>query len=846
MFCTKKPTYRLRKLAIGLVSLTLGLALPIQLSTGHHQGLIVFAQEMGIRHSESVPGSSNEWGTVKGTQHLRNYTDTSLTIGKTAHNALTEDYLAIRIPESYPMRISVNGQEKTLEDLKRDKLGQLIAEIDGRDVPLLDYGMVEYQLNRYLGKDIYNIYGSLSYSSYAFLTTSTYRHGYFELSEKDQVYDTSGQLITGFFQTPEYWNMPSSYHKNSVGWLSLKVGDANLSTNLISGRLTGLKSAKMKHTLVLASDFSMAAQNGQQQKGLADLAEDQVQALSLTPTSVAEGVEFTLQNKRYRTTGRINYWKNATINPLKSRLAVMSIGDGSNIHGFDLYSSNTNYIEVTEVVEKEPEKAKPEKMTKLIEFTTEDNHKVGDGTSITGHLGEEVPLSLTPPTGYEIIEELPKTIRLENEEPYRVKVRAITGEIVEEKTEEIDFQHIRQENSDLYEGDEVLVQKGEKGQRTLQVVYETVRGQKTEKQLSQKIIRQKEPTNQIIQYGTKKLESEEEETVTQDIPFTTEEVADSNLYEGERKVERPGQNGQMERLDTYRLIKGIREPKPIKTEEKLLHPAVNQIVRVGTKPIDGQTSEVLREELHYQTRIEEDDTLYEDQQVVVSKGQNGIIERTLVYRTVKGEKSEELISTSQIIRQPVVDEVIKIGTKPIKSTSRKEEVMDIPFETTYQEDTELEEGVEKIVQEGKVGRKKIIVTTHLLKGEPDGEPQVEEIIEEAPVNKVVVIGRKKQTQPSQTQPENKKDKGSGLKPAKQIGGQVEEKREVNEKVEQTRKEEEETMKNSKIPEKQNKVVKTLPETGSKGLSSLILISSTFVLSVLFAAILFIKGRQSHD
>ncbi|MGC4441574.1 hypothetical protein ABXW85_22215, partial [Streptococcus suis] len=63
----------------------------------------------------------------------------------------------------------------------------------------------------------------------------------------------------------------------------------------------------------------------------------------------------------------------------------MSIGDGNNIHGFDLYASNNNYIEVVEKIAEEP--SIPESISKMIEFVTEDGEKVSDGPSITGNKG---------------------------------------------------------------------------------------------------------------------------------------------------------------------------------------------------------------------------------------------------------------------------------------------------------------------------------------------------------------------------------------------------------------------------------------------------------------------------
>ncbi|MDG4527898.1 MucBP domain-containing protein, partial [Streptococcus suis] len=145
---------------------------------------------------------------------------------------------------------------------------------------------------------------------------------------------------------------------------------------------------------------------------------------------------------------RLNFWKNSTINPLKTRLAVMSIGDGNNIHGFDLYASNNNYIEVVEKIAEEP--SIPESISKMIEFVTEDGVKVSDGPSITGNKGEEVTLEITPPDGYTFVSIPPERIVLEDSNPIQIIIKENSGQETLERVEEIDYRVIRQENPDMY------------------------------------------------------------------------------------------------------------------------------------------------------------------------------------------------------------------------------------------------------------------------------------------------------------------------------------------------------------------------------------------------------------
>ncbi|HFR3878519.1 TPA: hypothetical protein ACHVH1_002109, partial [Streptococcus suis] len=132
-----------RKLTIGLVSLSIGFISVNSIILSPNNLFTVYANEV-VSHRNDITGSSKEWGTLAGNQFIIDYTNTSFEVSKAAHSSFSENYHAIRIPETYPYKLFVNGQPKTLSDLKRDKIGHLTAVIDGREVPLLDYGMVEY------------------------------------------------------------------------------------------------------------------------------------------------------------------------------------------------------------------------------------------------------------------------------------------------------------------------------------------------------------------------------------------------------------------------------------------------------------------------------------------------------------------------------------------------------------------------------------------------------------------------------------------------------------------------------------------------------------------------------
>ncbi|MBS8069842.1 hypothetical protein F6P67_11250, partial [Streptococcus suis] len=122
-------------------------------------------------------------------------------------------------------------------------------------------------------------------------------------------------------------------------------------------------------------------------------------------------------------------------------------------------------------------------ISKKIEYVTEDGEKVGDGHTITGNKGDEVTLEVTPPNGYVFSTTPPTSITLKDNSSYQIIVNEVVGQETVERKEEINYQVIRQENSEMYEDEEVIVSKGSKGIRIIQETFETRKGTRTQKLL---------------------------------------------------------------------------------------------------------------------------------------------------------------------------------------------------------------------------------------------------------------------------------------------------------------------------------------------------------------------------
>ncbi len=113
----------------------------------------------------------------------------------------------------------------------------------------------------------------------------------------------------------------------------------------------------------------------------------------------------------------------------------------------------------------------------------------------------------------------PTSITLKDNSSYQIIVNEVVGQETVERKEEINYQVIRQENSEMYEDEEVIVSKGSKGIRIIQETFETRKGTRTQKLLDTKTIINKEAVDEIIQYGTKQIEDEQVITRTEIVPF---------------------------------------------------------------------------------------------------------------------------------------------------------------------------------------------------------------------------------------------------------------------------------------------------------------------------------------
>uniref|UniRef100_UPI0018753F10 G5 domain-containing protein n=5 Tax=Streptococcus suis TaxID=1307 RepID=UPI0018753F10 len=175
-------------------------------------------------------------------------------------------------------------------------------------------------------------------------------------------------------------------------------------------------------------------------------------------------------------------------------------------------------------------------------------------------------------------------------------------------------------------------------------------------------------------------------------------------------------------------------------------PAVNEVIKVGTKKAPVITTEEVTETeaVAYETVREDDPTLEEGKEAVVTPGQAGV--RTIVYTVTKTDGVETgRVVKSDSITTPAVNEVIKVGTKkaPVITTEEVTETEAVAYETVRENDPTLEEGKEVVSAAGKAGVRTIVYTVTKTDGVETGREVKSDSVTTPAVNEVIKVGTKK-------------------------------------------------------------------------------------------------------
>ena len=229
-------------------------------------------------------------------------------------------------------------------------------------------------------------------------------------------------------------------------------------------------------------------------------------------------------------------------------------------------------------------------------------------------------------------------------------------------------------------------------------------------------------------YNSKVIVSEDKEVTETEIPIEVINREDSSLWEDETRTE-PGISGSIRTTKIWRTENGVRVGDPIINQE-IIREMVPTIIYKGTKKIYDEIVKVDDNvEIPIIEKVIEDPNLYIGEEKRV-EGKAGIKKVTTIQKTNKGQPVGDPIINQEIIRE-MVPTVIYKGTKKIYDEIVKvDDNVEIPIIEKVIEDPNLYIGEEKRV-EGKAGIKKVTTIQKTNKGQPVGDPIInQEIIRE--------------------------------------------------------------------------------------------------------------------
>lgn len=302
------------------------------------------------------------------------------------------------------------------------------------------------------------------------------------------------------------------------------------------------------------------------------------------------------------------------------------------------------------------------------------------------------------------------------------------SKIVHEGKIPFDYELI--EDPSLKAGEQVVVQEGKEG------VKKTTYTIENSQVVGKPKVEETAPQKAIIKVGSKKFTGETSHEVTEETKYLTIVEEDDTLPVGETQETQKGVRGSKTVKYTQKFENGV--PGEITEEIVSEKPAVNRIIKVGTKTVTEHISKEITEEIPYGVKIEYDNTMPAGKTRVKTKGEPGT-KTTEYYRNLINGKFDGDLNEREVkdkYKAPV-DEVILVGTKV--DTNKEEYKSDIKVEIEKVEDPDLYKGIvnKGELTPGKVERK--IVNKY----DPEtGKITTEEEVVVTPAKQKIIVGTK--------------------------------------------------------------------------------------------------------
>ncbi|WP_218963905.1 ZmpA/ZmpB/ZmpC family metallo-endopeptidase [Streptococcus suis] len=304
--------------------------------------------------------------------------------------------------------------------------------------------------------------------------------------------------------------------------------------------------------------------------------------------------------------------------------------------------------------------------------------------------------------------------------------KEIISQVEVESTKDVSFIRRYESNDQLELGETRTKQIGQVGKEKVIETYRLVNGERRER-LSIRTENVRQAREEIIEVGTKP-------TVTKTpIRFTEKEIADGNLYVGDRVIEVHGVDGERTVTTSYRLNTqtGETQPEqPVVTEVA----AKEQKVRIGTKPVD-ETRQVIQDTVvKFTTEFESDVNLSYPETQEITPGKDGLNRTIITRRYIRGQEVGQP-SQEKLTITPVQNRRVKVGIKP------ESRIVETPFQTVYEADSSRQLDTRHTRQEG-VNQQITYTKTYSMNsetGQVTAQPETGRLTRQGQ-NKIIQVG----------------------------------------------------------------------------------------------------------
>ncbi|MBZ2144896.1 G5 domain-containing protein [Streptococcus gordonii] len=232
-------------------------------------------------------------------------------------------------------------------------------------------------------------------------------------------------------------------------------------------------------------------------------------------------------------------------------------------------------------------------------------------------------------------------------------------------------------------------------------------------------------------------------TVKEPIPYGSSTEQNSALPKGTRNTKVQGVNGEKEVVYTITLTDG-KETGRVKKSERVIKPAVDEVIEEGTGAVITTKEETKTEEVDFQVKEVPNQALPEGVRNVTTPGKKGV--RTIVETVTYADGVETgRVVKSNTITTPAVDEVVEVGTKkaPVITTKEETKTEEVDFQVKEVPNPALPEGVRNVTTPGKKGVRTIVETVTYADGVETGRVVKSNTITTPAVDEVVEVGTKK-------------------------------------------------------------------------------------------------------